>query len=302
MKKAILTIICGLLCLYTLKAQELNCNVQINSDQIQGTNKQVYNTLQRTINEYMNNRKWTNMTFSASERIECGMTIIISQAEDNFYTAELQIQARRPVYNSSYDTPLLNFRDESFCFTYSEYDRIEYQENVFTTNLAAMLTYYGYLIIGYDMDSFSRYGGTPYFQICENIVNAAQSASLTGCESDGWKAFNNHKNRYALINNLMDEAFKKYRSYLYEYHRLGLDEMYTNVANGRAKMAANISVLKECYNARLSGIAITAFLDAKADELVNVFAKGTAQEKTDVYNVLISIDPTRANLYEKIAQ
>ena len=301
MKKIILTICCMLL-VCQLGAQELNCNVQINSDQIQGTNKQVFNTLQQTINEYMNNRKWTNMTFSAIERIDCSMTIVITQVEDNFYTAELQIQARRPVYNSSYDTPLFNFKDESFCFTYAEFDQLEYQENVFTTNLTAMLTYYGYLIIGYDMDSFSRYGGTPYFQICENIVNAAQSASLTGCESDGWKAFNSHRNRYALINNLMDDAFKKYRSFLYDYHRLGLDEMYANVANGRAKIAEGMPVLKECYNARLSAIAITTFLDAKADEIVNIFSKGTEQEKTEVYDLLISIDPTRANLYEKITQ
>lgn len=284
------------------QAQELNCNVQINSDQIQGSNKSIFNTLQQSISEYMNNRRWTNMTFSTAERIECSMNIIVSSVESDLFTATLQIQARRPIYNSTYNSPLINFQDESFCFTYAEFDQLEYQENVFTSNLTAMLTFYGYLIIGYDMDSYSRYGGTPFFQQCENVVSAAQSASLSGCESTGWKAFDSTRNRYALINNLMDDAFKKYRAFIYEYHRLGMDEMSSNVANGRARIAAGMPVLQECYRARTSAIAIIAFLDAKSDELVNIFVKGTDKEKTDVYDILIAIDPTRGNLYDKITR
>ena len=194
----------------------------------------------------------------------------------------------------------MNFKDDDFVFTYQEYDRLDYQQSMFTTNLTALLAYYCYLIIGHDMDSFSKLGGTPYFQTCENIVTAAQSASLDNAEMVGWKAFESNRNRYALINNLMDEAFKKYRIYYYDYHRHGLDEMVTNVANARARIAKDIKALKEAYNARPATYVVNAFLDAKSDELVNIFKKGTSEEKKMVYDLLMDIDPTRQGTYDDI--
>ena len=291
-----------LVCLLSIPiwAQELKCNVSINSDKIQGSNKQVFETLKSSIEEYMNQNRWTNMTFSEKEKIECSMQIIVTSVEENLYTCTMQLQSRRPVYGTSYTTPLINFQDQQFNFTYQEYDRIEYQQNTFTTNLTAMLAYYCYLIIGYDMDSFSRLGGTPYFQQCEDIVNACQSASMEGTEQTGWKAFESNRNRYALVNNLMDEAFRKYREYFYTYHRLGLDEMQANVTNGRARIAGGISVLRDANRARPATYVINTFLDAKADELVNIFQQGTTDEKKNVYEILIDIDPTRQNLYDKL--
>lgn len=283
-------------------AQELNCTVSINSDLIEGSNKQVYTTLQTAIEEYMNQNRWTNMTFAEHEKIECSMMIIVKEAADNLYTCEMTLQSRRPVYGSTYTTPLLNLNDASFNFTYQEFDRIEYQQNQFTTNLTAMLAYYCYLIIGHDMDSYQRLGGTPYFHACEEIVNACQSASMDNIEQKGWLAFDSNKNRYALINNLLDEAFSKYRNYYYDYHRLGLDEMSANVTNGRARIAEGLPVLKEAYRARPATYVINTFLDAKAEELVDIFRKGTDKEKTDVYNLLMDIDPTRQNTYDKINQ
>jgi hypothetical protein len=150
------------------------------------------------------------------------------------------------------------------------------------------------------MDSFSKLGGTPCFQACESIVNAAQSASLETTEAAGWKAFDSNRNRYALISNIMDEAFKKYRLFYYEYHRHGLDEMVNNVGNGRARIAKDIKVLKEAYNARPATYVVNAFLDAKADELVNIFKKGTSEEKKMVYDLLMDIDPTRQSTYDEI--
>jgi hypothetical protein len=179
---------------------------------------------------------------------------------------------------------------------------LDYQQSTFTTNLTALLAYYCYLIIGHDMDSFAKLGGTPYFQACESIVNAAQSASLDNAEAVGWKAFESNRNRYALINNLMDEAFKKYRIYYYDYHRHGLDEMVNNVANGRARIAKDFKVLKEAYSARPATYVIGAFLDAKSDELINIFQGGTSEEKKLVYDLLMDIDPTRQNQYDKINQ
>lgn len=288
--------------IHSVQAQELKCNVTINSDQVEGSNKAVFNTLQQSIQEFVNNSQWTNMTFQDKERIECNMLIVVKQVQDNMYICEFTCQSRRPVYGTTYTTPILNFKDNNFAFTYQEFDRLDFQQHTFTSNLTALIAYYCYLIIGHDMDSFSRLGGTPYFQICEDIVNAAQSASLESTEQSGWKAFDSNRNRYALINNLMDEAFKEYRQYFYDYHRYGLDEMINNVANGRARIASGIEILDKANKARPATYVINAFLDAKSDELVNIFQEGTEDERTKVYETLVNIDPTRQSTYEQIQQ
>lgn len=301
MRKIVSTIALALIC-STLLGQELRCTVTINSDQVPGSNKELFNTLKQSIEEYVNTMRWTNMTFQEKERIECSMLLVVKSVQDNVFTCEFTCQSRRPVFGSSYYTPLLNIKDNNFIFTYQEYDRLDYQQHTFTTNLTALLAYYSYLIIGHDMDSFSKLGGTPYFQSCESIVNSAQSASLDNAEAEGWKAFASNRNRYALISNIMDEAFKKYRLFYYEYHRHGLDEMATNVANGRARIAKEIAVLKEVYNARPATYVINTFLDAKNEELVNIFEQGTTDEKKQVYELLMDIDPTRQTTYNRISK
>lgn len=282
------------------EAQELKCTVTINSDQIQGSNKEVFNTLRSSIEDFVNNTKWTNLTFQEKERIECSMMLVVKSMENNIMSCEFTCQSRRPVYGTSYSTPVLNFQDKTFSFAYQEFDRMDFQQSTFTSNLTALVAYYCYLIIGYDMDSFSRLGGTPYFQVCEQIVTSAQSASLDESEAKGWKAFDSNRNRYALINNLIDEAFKPYRMFFYEYHRLGLDEMINNVANARARIANGLLVLKEANRARPATYVVTTFLDSKNDELVNIFAGGTAEEKKKVYDLLVDIDPTRMSIYDGI--
>lgn len=298
--KRIVWVIALLGSVWSVSGQELRCTVTINSDQVQGSNKEMFNTLKQSIEEFVNTSRWTNMTFQEKEKIECNMLLVVKSVENDMLNCEFTCQSRRPVYGTSYTTSTLNFKDNNFVFTYQEYDRLDYQQSVFTTNLTALLAYYCYLIIGHDMDSFSKLGGTPYFQACENIVTAAQSASLDNVEAAGWKAFESNRNRYALINNLMDEAFKKYRIYYYDYHRHGLDEMVNNVANGRARIAKDIKVLKEAYNARPATYVVNAFLDAKSDELVNIFKKGTSEEKKMVYELLMDIDPTRQSTYDEI--
>lgn len=283
-----------------VSAQELRCKVTINSDKIEGSNKSVYETLRQTLEEYINTTRWTNLTFAEKERIDCSMMIIVNSVDNNVYHCEMQIQSRRPVYNTAYYSTMVNMRDAQFNFLYQEFDRLEYTPGVFTTNIAELVAYYCYLLIGYDMDSYSRLGGTPYFQECEGIVSTAQSASIDDAEAKGWKAFDSNRNRYALINNLMDEAFRDFRNYCYEYHRLGLDEMSQNVANGRARIAEGITILRETNKARPSTHAINVFLDAKSDELINIFSQGTSSEKDLVYETLNAVDPTRQAQYEKI--
>lgn len=298
--KRILLLITSLVYVFGLNAQELNCTVTINSDQVQGSNKEIFNTLKQSIEEFVNTSRWTNMTFQEKERIECSMLLVVKSVQDGIVNCEFTCQSRRPVYGTSYYTPTMNFKDNNFVFSYQEYDRLDYQQSTFTTNLTALLAYYCYLIIGHDMDSFAKLGGTPYFQICENIVTSAQSTSLDNTEAAGWKAFESNRNRYALINNLMDEAFKKYRTFYYDYHRHGLDEMTNNVSNARARISKDIKVLKEAYNARPATYVVNTFLDAKADELVNIFKKGTSEEKKIVYELLMDIDPTRQSTYDEI--
>lgn len=279
---------------YTV-SQELNCNIQVNSDQIQGSNKAVFSALQKSATEFVNNRKWTETTYAATERIECSMNIIVKKYEGETFTAEIQVQSRRPVYNSGYNTTLFNFKDNNFIFNFKEFDQFEMNENTITSNLTAVLAYYAYLIIGFDMDSYARFGGTPYFQAAEQIVNMAQSADLAG-----WKAFESTRNRYALINNLTDEAFRKFRSYFYDYHRLGLDEMTLNITNARAKIAEGIPVLRETNRSRPSAIAIASFLDAKTDEILNIFSKAPDKEKKIVSEILNDVNPTQSEKYAKM--
>jgi len=284
-----------LLIVGSVHAQELNCTVQINSDQIQGTNKSVFNTLQKSISDFMNNRKWTELSFVNTERIECTLNIIIKKVDGDVFTSEIQVQSRRPIYNSAYNSTLFNFKDQQFTFNYKEFDQLEINQSAITSNLTAVLAYYAYIIIGYDLDSYSRLGGTTYFQAAENIVNSAQGADL-----NGWKAFESTRNRYALVNNLLDEAFKRYRNYFYEYHRLGLDEMSNNATNARARIAEGLPFLREANRSRPSAVVISSFLEAKNDELVNVFSKGTAQEKSEAIEILTDINPAQSDRYSQI--
>ena len=281
----------------TLSAQELNCTVSVNSSQIEGTSEEIYRTLQKSLNEFMNDRHWTGMFFSPNERIECSINITINEhPTTETFKGYLQVQARRPVYGTSYYTTLLNFKDEKFEFTYKEFDPLEFNENSFDSNLTAVMAYYAYLIIGLDSDSFSPFGGTTCFQKAENIVNMAQSSS-----EKGWKAFEDRKNRYEIINDLLDDRLRKYREFFYQYHRLGLDAMTTSTSNARAKIAQSIKSLEEVKNNKSNSVVLQLFVDAKDDEIVNIFKKeGLETEKKDVCEILTKINPTKSSKYEGI--
>lgn len=282
----------------SINAQELNCTVQVNSDQIQGSNKSIFTTLQSSIAEFMNNRRWTEMSYGNLERIDCTLNILVKEYTEatNVFGVTMTVQSRRPVYASGYNTTLLNFQDTEITFEYKEFDPLEFRDNSFESNLTAVLAYYAYIIIGYDLDSYSRLGGTPLFQAAEDIVRSAQSSDYMG-----WKAeLANSRNRYALANNLMDEAFKKYRNYFYEYHRLGLDEMSTNAVNARARIEEGLPILREANRARPSAIVITSFLDAKLDEIINIFSESSKENRQKVHDIIMDIAPTRSNQLERL--
>ncbi len=277
-------------------AQELSCKVTVNGDQLSNTNKQVFVSMQKDIEEFMNNHKWSDMQFQVNEKIDCTLTLTLtSQPDEETFAGDLYIIARRPVYNSTYYSPIFNFKDGNFSFKYIEHTALEYTEGTFTDNLTAILAYYAYIIVGYDSDSYSRLGGTSCLKKAESIVNQAQSQSETG-----WKAFEDDNNRYAFINHLMDENFKKFREFSYEYHRLGLDEMANSVTKGSAKIADGIETLRDVNRARPSSIVLSSFLDTKRDEIINIFSKAPSTEKTKVYEIMMDVDPAKEEKYKAI--
>lgn len=277
-------------------SQELNCKVEIVSDQIQGTDKRVYDALKTAIYEFMNNKKWTTETFKNEERIDCNLLInITARLSTDEFTATLQAQSRRPIFKTSYNSVLLNYKDEEIQFKYLESQPLEFVENTHTSNLTSILAYYAYLIIGLDYDSFSMNGGTPYFQKAINIVNNAQNAP-----EPGWTASLNRQSRYWFINNMMEPPYAGLRECMYNYHRKGLDIMVDNKEEGRAVILENILALRKVHQARPLSFNMKVFFNGKADEIINVFSEGTGDEKSKLIEVLNDIDPTNSNKYQKI--
>lgn len=273
---------------------ELNARITINSDKIQGTDKSVFTTLQTALTEFVNNRRWTDATFAVNERIDCSMTIILSEKSDNSYKGEIQVQATRPVYNSSYLSTLFNYRDTELDFEYAQFEQLEYNENSLSSNLTATVMFYIYVILGLDFDSFSPLGGKAYFERAQQIVNMAQSQGTWS----GWKAFDKDDNRHGLITALTDNTSEKFRNFWYTYHRKGLDEMAGNPDRGRTTIIEALPVLKEVKSARPTSVIMRVFSDAKLDELVLIYSKATTQEKQEGYKLLYELYPTETKRLE----
>ena len=289
----LLFILCGHV---AAQAQELNCRVAINASQIQGTNTQVFTTLENALKEFINDRKWTSAQYSPAERITCSMNITVKEyTDDGAFKCELIVQSNRPVYNSNYNTVLFNFKDTEFNFNYLEYDPLEFREDMIDNNLTAVIAYYIYLIIGLDMDSMAPMGGTDVLHIVENIVQAAQSLSETG-----WKAFDDSKNRHAIITDYMDGGMQPLRQMMYDYHRLGLDEMAQNADRGRAKITESLNLLKEARDNKAMSALPQLFVEIKKDELINIYSKGTQNERDGVYELLMDISPSQSSDWDKL--
>jgi hypothetical protein len=276
--------------------QELNCTVKVITAQLQTADPKIFQTLQKSIYEFMNNRKWTNDNFSAAERIECSLLINVTQelSSDKF-SAQLTIQSNRPVFNSSYNSIVLKWVDKDFQFQYAEYQPLEYNDNTFLSNLTSVLAYYAYTIIGADYDSFAPTAGTVYFQKAENIVNAAQSTS-----ESGWKSFENIRNRYWLTNNLLNTKLEKMRTVLYKYHREGMDKMYENPDQARKPITECLNMLIEMSEDIPNSMILQVFMQAKQDELVGIYSKATPQEKTNAVQLLSKLDPSNSSKYQGI--
>jgi len=302
MKRRIIILVLLLLTPFLLRSQELRCNIQLVTQQIQGTNKQIFQTLQTAMYEFMNNRNWTNHVYEYNERIEC--TILINLTEQlgaDEFKGTIHIQSSRPAYNSTYNTTMFNFQDNDFRFRYLEFEPLEFNEQTHLSNLTSLLAFYAYIIIGLDYDSFSQEGGTPYFQKAEAIVNNAQNVV-----EPGWKPYDGarNKNRYWLIKNILDDEYRPIRQFFYRYHRLGLDLMDSKVNEGRAEIAESIRLLQEVYRRKPDPylFLLQLVFDAKANEFVNIFSDSLPEEKRRVVTILREIDPANTAKYEKIME
>lgn len=279
-------------------AQELNCKVNVIHNQVQSTNNSVFETLQTSITEFMNNRAWTELQFKQEERIDCTMNITVKQykQDENSFQCEMLFQLNRPVFNSTYNTIVFSKRDNSFNFTYKEYDPMEFNINTMDNQLTAMLAYYAYLFIGLDLDTFSPLGGTDVLNQCMMVVNNAQSMG-----DGGWKAFDDPRNRHAIINDYLESSMEPYRQLQYKYHRLGLDEMSNNADRGRTAITEAIEQLKEAHSNKPLSELPSIFTDYKRDELVNIYkGHGTEKEKETVYDILSNLNASQNSHWANI--
>jgi hypothetical protein len=285
-----------IICLKSAFAQELRCNISISAQKIQGANKTVFETMQSDLYEFMNNRKWTDQKFAMDERIECNFFINLEeQISSDEFKGSIQVQARRPVYGSSYETILLNIKDNDFHAKYVEYQTLEFNETSNKDNLTNILAYYAYIVLGMDYDSFSPEGGTEFFQKAQTIVNNSQNAV-----QKGWKAFESERNRYWLVENILNKSYSGFRSCTYQYNRQGLDLMSDKAPEGRAAIAESLKSIQKVFRARPSLYILQVYVDAKSDELVNIFSNSFPDERNRVTVILNECDPSNGSKYEKI--
>lgn len=279
-----------------LVAQELNCQVSVLTPQIQASDKTIYDKLQTDLRDFMNNHKWTQDEFLNQERIECSVVITISErVSTDEFKANIQISSRRPIYHSSYNSPMFNHQDNDFTFRYVQDQLIEFDEGNITSNLSAVLAYYAYVIIGLDYDSYSPSGGTVYFSKAQTIVNNAQSLP-----DRGWKAYESSRNRYWLVENLMNVTFRPLRDLLYSYHRLALDKFEENITDSRAIMTNSLKDLRRVYQDKPNSFLMQSFFTAKADEIVNIYSGAQPSEKSEIVPILSLIDPANTLKYQNI--
>lgn len=287
-----------LLMVFSLSAQDFQCQLSINSTAVAGSNRNKFNTLQQELYKFVNDRKWCQYTLKTNERIECAIMIVLTGAQGDTYTGEMNIQLQRPIYNTSYKSPVLNMKDNDIKFTYEEGTPLEYSENQNLSNLTSLIAYYLNIFLGLDFDTFSLNGGDPYFSLAQGVVNACQSATEVG-----WKSYENaQRNRYWLMENLTNPTYSKIHDFLYKYHRLGLDMMSESVDVGRASILDAIRDLQKVNSQKSNLYIVQIMVQAKADEIVNIFKEATPVEKTEIIRLMKQIDPSNSAKYNTINQ
>ncbi len=284
-----------------INSQELQATVNINHQQIQGTDVSVFENLKQTLEQFINDKQWTSLQFQKNERIVCSFNITVTKYDknNNVFTCTALIQASRPIYNAAYSTTIYNNKDANFDFEFAQFDQLNFNEEEIDNQLTALLGYYAYLIIGLDLETFSPMGGEDILQRCMNLVNNAQSLQFVG-----WKAFEDSRNRFAIINDYLDGALAPFRQLQYDYYRLGLDEMANNADRGRTNITTALEEnLKKAHENRPLSLLPQIWLDYKKDEIANIYkGKGTQKEKESVYDIVFNINASQNSTWEKIKE
>ena len=283
-----------------IRAQELNCNIQISAQRIQGSNRQVFESMQKDLFEFMNNTVWTNHVFNYAERIDCNILInLTDQLSADEFKGTIQIQLSRPIFNTTYNSTLLNFIDNNFQFKYVEFQPLEFDPSTNKSSLVSVLAYYTYMVLGFDYDSFAPLGGTEFFQMAEKIVTNAQNAP-----EPGWKPYDGsrNRNRYWLVKNVLDKEYEGVRQFIYEYYINGLDKMESKAPEARTSMVESLKLMQDVYRKKPDPFMylVQVVMDAKSDELINIYSAAFPEEKGRVVEILTEIDPANKAKYEKI--
>lgn len=276
-------------------AQELNCTVTVNSDQVSQTNQQIFRTLERSLSDFVNKSKWTNRVYRENERVNARMFITVSQYESDRFEANIQIQSSRPVFNTSYESPIFNYKDDAFNFQYLEFQPLVYNENVFESNLISVIAYYVYVILGLDADTFSLEGGDEMFRKAQNIVTQAQGSNFSG-----WNQETGERSRFELVDNLMSNSFREYRIAMYNYHRKGLDILGDNNSTGKQVIAGSMRLFETLIKRRPNAFLIQTFFDAKSEEIRNIFSDGPKVDIVKLKETLNRVAPFYSSTWNEI--
>ena len=301
MKKAFLfalLVLSNLLVIKPLQAQELKCDVRVNSNQVEGSDKTIYQNLQTSLYDFLNNTKFTEINFKQNEKIECSILVNVKSREGDYFTAEVSVALTRPVYKSSYNSQMFNYIDKRFYFEYTDGQTLDFNPNTYISNLTSTLGFYVYIILGLDFDSFSLYGGDPFFAIAEDIANAAPQDANS---ENGWSS-NGRQNRHAIISDINNPSYRPLRQFLYEYHRLGLDVMSEKPEQGREAILNSLNYLQNIYERNSMCYFLQLLIESKRDEIVKVFSEGSQKEKNTATNIMKAIDPSQSSKYDAILQ
>ncbi len=277
------------------QAQELNCTVRVNADKVSGTNTQIFKTLQQSVGDLVNKTNWTTQKIKSNERINCSMFITINEASGNLFKGTIQVQSSRPVFNSTFSTPILNFNDKDFTFTYTEFQNLNYNPSSFDSNLVSVIAFYSQIIIGLDADTFALDGGIPFYETAQEITTVAQSSGYKG-----WDQGDNNQNRFTLVTSLLSNAFSQFRDAMFQYHFEGLDQMHKDQKLAKEKIIDAIAKLSLLETSKPNSFLTRVFFDAKADEIVSIFTGGPIVNNGDLLDKLFVVSPLNSNKWAEI--
>lgn len=298
MRRLVLTLFTVVVVTSITLSQELNCRVIIDAQQVQSTERDIFDEMEIAFAQFLNDRKWTNDNFTNEERINCNLIINISSMPSiSNFEASVQILSARPVFESSYESILLNFGDRDWTFEYAPSQPLNYNDNAFNNNITSLLAFYAYVIIGLDYDSFESMAGQPYLERAWQVVNNAQQSGFAG-----WNQFGSIRNRYWLAENLINQQMEPLRASIYSYHRQGMDLMQTDPDKARTTILEGLKKIQQVNNTRPRAILTISYLDAKTDELANVFSQGNPTVRRNAHNIITQIDPSKAEAIKKMIQ